>query len=194
MSIYPDFNLPLVLASKSPRRQQLLRDLGFDFIIKAKDTDESYPIDLSPTDVPVFLAAKKAKALLNEIENEIIIASDTIVVLGNDILGKPKDYDDAFKMISNLSGKTHLVITGVCLLSKTKEVCFSDTTQVKLRNLNKEEIDYYINRYEPFDKAGAYGIQEWLGMAAIESIEGSYFNVMGLPTHKLYAELLKFNQ
>ncbi|MDH5365478.1 MAG: Maf family nucleotide pyrophosphatase [Cyclobacteriaceae bacterium] len=194
MSIYLDFNPPLVLASKSPRRQQLLRELGFNFTIKAKDTDESYPENLSPEDVPSFLAIKKAKALLNEVEDEIIIASDTIVVLEKTILGKPKDYDHAYEMISNLSGKTHQVITGVCLLNKTKQVVFSDTTQVKLKNLSKEEIDYYIKRCKPFDKAGAYGIQEWLGMAAIERIEGSYFNVMGLPTHKLYTELLKFNQ
>ena len=194
MSIYSNFNLPLVLASKSPRRQQLLRDMGFDFTIKTKDTEESYPDDLPPEEVPEYLASKKAHALLDDVSNQTIIASDTIVLLENKILGKPKDYDDAYQMILSLSGKTHQVITGVCLLSKKHKTCFSDTTLVTFRTISKEEIDYYINTCQPFDKAGAYGIQEWLGMTTIESIEGSYYNVMGLPTHKLYLALLSFQK
>lgn len=192
MSIIPDFKNPIILASKSPRRQQLLRDLGFEFTIKTKDTDETYPEDLKTEAVPEYLAIKKARALLDEVDNEIIIASDTIVVQSGQILGKPENKEEAYSMLSSLSGKSHEVITGVCLLSKFKEITFKETTLVTFTALSKEEIDNYIKHYQPFDKAGSYGIQEWLGMIAISKIEGSYFNVMGLPTHKLYKELLQF--
>ena len=185
-------NHPLILASKSPRRQQLLADLGLEFSIKVKDTDEIYPDDLAKEKVPEYLAKLKAEAFLGELNDEILITSDTIVLLENEILGKPKDREDAFLMLKKLSGKMHLVITGVCLLSTAKEACFSDVTKVYFKPISDEEIRYYLDRFKPYDKAGSYGIQEWIGMTAIEKIEGSYFNVMGLPVHRVYEELQKF--
>ena len=188
-----NFNRPLILASKSPRRQQLLSDLGLVFEVRTKDVKESYPEELNYKEVPGFLAAKKAKALLNEIQDEIVIASDTIVVCDGQILGKPKDGSDASVMLHKLSGKEHQVITGICLLSKEKEMVFSDTTSVLFKILSQDEIAYYITNFKPFDKAGSYGIQEWIGMVGITSITGSYYTVMGLPIHRLYEELTRFN-
>jgi len=189
-----NFNFPIILASKSPRRQQLLKEMGVAFSVKTKDTEENYPSEMKPSEVPTYLASKKAHALLDETNNEIIIAADTIVLLDNEILGKPTNEQEAFDMLRKQSGKSHDVITGVCLLNKHKEICFSDTTKVHFKELSKEEIEFYITTFQPFDKAGSYGIQEWLGKIAINKIEGSYFNVMGLPTHKLYEALLSFNQ
>ena len=187
-----NFTRPLILASKSPRRKQLLQEAGFEFITKTKEVEETYPDDLAIADVPTYLASKKAKALISEIGKEIIIASDTIVVCDDIILGKPKNHQDATEMLQMLSEKTHQVITGVCLLSKEKEVVFSDTTVVTFKKLSKEEIDHYISNFKPYDKAGAYGIQEWLGKIGITNISGSYFTVVGLPVHRLYEELVKF--
>ena len=188
-----NFSTPIILASKSPRRQQLLRELGFEFIIRTKETDESYPASIAAMDVPEYLAKKKAMDLSDQLKNEILIASDTIVLFENKILGKPQNELEAFDMIKAMSGKTHQVITGVCLHSKNKTITFSDTTEVRFHELSDHEISYYIEHYRPFDKAGAYGIQEWIGMIGIEYIKGSYFNVMGLPTNKLYRELLSFH-
>ena len=178
------FTRPLILASKSPRRSQLLREAGFDFEVKAFDTDESWPTELPVEEVAQFLARKKAHAAAAEgaIEGEaVLIAADTVVILDNEIMNKPADHDEAFRMIRALSGRMHRVITGVCLLSREKEVAFSALTNVFFADLTDDEIHFYIHRCQPFDKAGAYGVQEWIGHCKIRRIEGSNVNVMGLP-------------
>jgi septum formation protein len=184
----------LILASKSPRRQQLLRELGVEFEIRANgDDDELFPDSLTMTEIPVYLAVHKAKPLLSSLDaNEILITSDTIVWCDGHVIGKPINADDAFKILSLLSGNKHVVVTGVCISSVEESKCFYATTDVYFRKLTDDEIWYYINNYRPFDKAGAYGIQEWIGFIGIERIEGSYFNVMGLPVQKLYIELQEF--
>ena len=184
-------NYQIILASKSPRCQQLLAELGIHFKVKTFDTDESFPADLPVVDVPVFLAKQKAKPFENTISGtDLIITSDTIVAIQNEILGKPANYAEAFEMLEKLSGKLHQVITGVLLYSTQKSVAFTVITNVWFKQLSDQEIDYYITNFKPFDKAGAYGIQEWIGHIGVERIEGSYFNVMGLPVQKLY-EILK---
>lgn len=184
----------IILASKSPRRSQLLTEAGFDFEIKVKEVEENYPADLKAEEVAPFLARKKARASTDFItqENEILLAADSIVVLNNTIYGKPKDYDDAFSIIRTLSGSMHKVITGVCLVSKTKERVFSGISNVYMNELSDEEIEYYIKTYEPYDKAGAYAIQEWIGLCKIAKIEGTYSNIMGLPVDLVFDELMKF--
>lgn len=184
----------LILASKSPRRQQLLRELGVEFEVRANgDDEELFPDCLSMIEIPVYLAKHKAKPLLDSlVDNEILITSDTIVWCNGHVIGKPIDSNDAFKILSLLSGNKHVVVTGVCISSTEKSRTFYATTDVFFRKLTDEEIWYYINNYKPFDKAGAYGIQEWIGFIGIERIEGSYFNVMGLPVQKLYIELQNF--
>ncbi|QIA08897.1 Maf-like protein [Draconibacterium halophilum] len=182
-----------ILASKSPRRQELLKSLGIDFEVQTKDVDESYPNHLPPDKIPVYLAEKKAKAFTNGLNNnDLLITADTIVVLNDHVLEKPVDYDHAFQMLSALSGRIHEVITGVCLSSTKKSVVFSSLTNVQFKKLTNAEIDYYINTFKPYDKAGAYGIQEWIGSIGISHIEGSFYNVMGLPLQKLYEEFQKF--
>ncbi|WP_372652315.1 Maf-like protein [Draconibacterium sp.] len=191
MNWIPKYNF--ILASKSPRRQELLKSLGIDFQVKTKDVDENYPQELSADQIPGYLAEKKAKAFANELNNnDLLITADTIVVLNGKVLEKPDDYDHAFKMLSELSGKMHEVITGVCLSSTKKSVVFSSLTNVQFKQLTNTEIDYYITHFKPFDKAGAYGIQEWIGAIGISHIEGSFYNVMGLPLQKLYEEIQKF--
>jgi septum formation protein len=184
----------IILASKSPRRQQLLKELGFDFKIKTKDVEEDFPHGLSNSEIAIFLCEKKAAAFSeSEIsENEILITADTIVCRENKILNKPGDRAHAIEMLSELSGKMHEVITGVCLRSRSKSQSFFDSTNVYFRNLSQSEIAYYVDNFKPFDKAGAYGIQEWIGLTGIQKIEGSYFNVVGLPTEKLYRALMEF--
>jgi septum formation protein len=183
----------LILASQSPRRHQMLKELGLEFEIRTKEVDEVYPEELTPEQIPVYLAELKASAFESDFtNNELVITADTIVCVDNWILGKPKDREDAFKMLSALSGRSHQVISGVCLKSKDKKVSFATTTSVHFKELSKQEIDYYIDNYKPFDKAGAYGIQEWIGFIGIDGIEGSYFNVVGLPIQRLYEELSKF--
>lgn len=183
----------IILASKSPRRKQLLEKLGIRFKVENKEVDEIIPNHLALENVPEYLAKLKATPFVNNIDNNtLVITSDTIVCIDNQILGKPSDYDDAFKMLNQLSGKSHQVMTGVHLFSNSKNVSFTAITTVYFKTLSKEEIDYYITNYQPFDKAGAYGIQEWIGHIAVERIEGSYFNVMGLPIQRLYEELRKF--
>jgi len=184
----------LILASKSPRRQQLLRELGLDFEVRSNgDDDEIYPEGLSMTEIPVFLAQHKSKSILQKLnDNEILITSDTIVWCDGHVIGKPTDANDAYRILSLLSGNKHTVVTGVCLSSKKESTCFYVTTDVFFRKLSDEEIWYYIENFKPFDKAGAYGVQEWIGFIGVERIEGSYFNVMGLPVQKLYLELQKF--
>lgn len=184
----------IVLASKSPRRKQLLENLGVEFIIISKNVEEFYPLDMNPSETALFLSELKANAFPDsEIDDDtLIITADTIVSLNGKIMGKPKDKHEAKEILKELSGKNHEVITGVTLKSKTKFRSFAVKTKVHFKNLNKEEIDFYVNDYKPMDKAGAYGIQEWIGFIGIDKIEGSFYNVMGLPTQKLYEELLKF--
>ncbi len=186
-------NFKLILGSKSPRRKELLKDSGFNFEIRTKETDESYPDNLDYSDVPTFIASKKAEALLDTLTNhEVLLCSDTVVVIDKEILGKPKDKNDAIEMLTKLSGKSHEVLTGVVIQSKTKKVTLNVCTKVTFKVLSDFEINHYIDHYKPFDKAGAYGIQEWIGYIGVKEIKGSYFNVVGLPTQEVYEALLKF--
>lgn len=185
-----NFNHPLILASNSPRRQELLRDAGFDFKVKTRQVDENYPSDLPSGEVASFLALKKAQAYQHDLNDEVLITADTVVNLKGTIMGKPVDHQMAEEMLQALSGNEHEVTTGVCIATKNSEIVFSDTTKVFFRPLTAEEITYYIDNFQPFDKAGAYGIQEWIGMVGITKIEGSYFNVVGLPVHKVYDALM----
>lgn len=188
-----NFRHPLILASKSPRRQWLLKEAGFDFEIRTKETEEDYDPAMPVRQVPMYLAEKKAIDLLTDVPGgSLVIAADTVVILENSILGKPKDLDEARWMLGQMSGKAHQVVTGVCLLSEQKKVLFDDLTEVYFKKISSEEIKWYVEKYQPLDKAGAYGAQEWIGMVAIERLVGSYFNVMGLPVHRLYDELLRF--
>jgi septum formation protein len=183
----------IILASRSPRRQQLLRDLGLRFEVVEIDYAESFPENLKGEEAAICLAKGKSDSFRNFLsDSEIVITADTIVWCNNKVLGKPVDYEDARRMIRELSDNTHEVITGVNLLSAKKEVSFAETTRVTFKELSDEEIDYYIKEFKPFDKAGAYGIQEWIGIAACSRIEGSYFNVVGLPVQRVYQELMKF--
>ena len=182
----------IILASNSPRRQELIKSLDIPFSIKIKEVEEIYPKELNHTEITDFLANLKASPFKKDLkENELLITSDTIVWIHNKALGKPKDYEEAFQMLKELSNTTHEVITSICITSKSFQRTINDTTIVSFKELLDEEIDYYINTYKPFDKAGAYGIQEWIGKIGIIKIEGSYFNVMGFPVHKLYKELSK---
>lgn len=182
----------IILASKSPRRQFLLKDLGLNFEVHTKDVDESFPENLKAEQIPLYLCEKKANAFDSELtDNTIVITADTIVWINGQVLNKPENFEDAVRMLKLLSGKMHEVYTGVCLKSKQKTKSFYSLTKVYFKNLSIEEIKYYIKNYNPYDKAGAYGAQEWLGYIAIEKIEGSYFNVMGLPVRELYEELLE---
>ena len=183
-------NYNIILASKSPRRQQFFKDLNIDFTIKLKEVEELYPQQLKGIEITDYLANLKAKAYKNLKDNDLLITSDTIVWLENKALGKPKNYHEAFVMLKNLSGKKHEVITSISIKNKKFQKIINDITTVFFKKLSDKEINYYINNYKPFDKAGAYGIQEWIGFIAIDKIEGSYFNVVGLPVHKLYKELM----
>ncbi|MCG2611966.1 Maf-like protein [Flavobacterium sp. SM15] len=183
----------LILASGSPRRQQFFKELDLDFDIRLKDIEEVYSDDLKAEEITNYLAELKANAFLGELsENDILVTSDTIVWHENKALGKPKNYEDAFKMLQSLSGKTHEVITSVCIRTKTKTDTFYEVTKVTFNPLSDEAITYYLNNYKPFDKAGSYGIQEWIGLVAISRIDGSYANVVGLPVDKVYKHLLTF--
>lgn len=185
--------IKIILASKSPRRQDLLKGLGIDFEIRTKDVDESFSETLKGAEIPEFLARKKADAFRSDLAvNELVITSDTVVCLGDSVFNKPETEEEAIDMIATLSGKSHDVITGVCLTTLAKQTVFSDVTKVYFAKLEKAEIEWYVKHYKPYDKAGAYGIQEWIGYIGIEKIEGSFYNVMGLPTQKLYVELKQF--
>ncbi len=216
---------PLILASSSPRRQFLMKEIGFQFTVAHPAIDESFPSDMPVEKVATFLAEKKAKVFRGRLQDECVLTSDTIVIIDNKILNKPQDRNDAIGMLADLSGRTHSVITAVCLTSKSKTDCFEDRTEVTFKTLLPAEIEFYVDHYKPFDKAGAYGAQECLpagvnpcskeefdflkqigkldlidksistekaGMVAIEQINGSYFNVMGLPIHKVYTHLTRF--
>ncbi len=184
----------IILASGSPRRQQFFKDLDLDFEIKLKEVEEIYPDTLQGIEITNFLAELKANSFNNEIlSNEIIVTSDTIVWFENKALGKPKDAEDAFQMLQSMAGKTHEVITSVCFKTISKSDLLHTITKVTFNPISDEEIQYYIQNYKPFDKAGAYGIQEWIGLMAISKIEGSYTNVVGLPTDLVYDYLSNFN-
>jgi septum formation protein len=182
---------PIILASKSPRRQELLQLMGLDFKVVLREVDETYPEGLSPTEIAVHIAEKKAKAFDEVIHDEIVITADTIVCLEGKILGKPENEEHAFEILSDLSGKRHEVITAVCLLRNHQLTSFYEISEVFFKTLSDEQIRHYISTYAPMDKAGAYGIQEWIGLVAVEKINGSYSNIVGLPTQRLYAELQK---
>lgn len=180
----------IILASSSPRRQQFFKDLGFDFKIQLKPIEELYPQHLKHSEITDYLAQLKASPFKTELsQNDILITSDTIVWHNDTALGKPKSAEDAFNIISVLSDTTHEVITSVCFTTKATQITVNSITKVTFKALSKTEIDYYINTFNPFDKAGAYGIQEWIGLIAVTKIEGSFFNVMGLPTHLVYKTL-----
>ena len=181
-----------ILASQSPRRKQLLEWAEIDFEILVHPTDESYPDGLTPKEVAIHIAREKARAVLPTAPNSTIIAADTIVVLGNEIIGKPTDRENAISILSRLSGQHHQVITGVSILNKEKEVSFADITDVEFHSLTKDQITFYVDKYKPYDKAGAYAIQEWIGVIGIKRITGDFYNVMGLPVSRVVQTLLQF--
>jgi septum formation protein len=183
----------IILASKSPRRSELMRMAGFEFEVRSKDVPEDHPADTRAEDIPLFLAQKKASALLPELnDDEVVIGADTIVILNGKIYEKPVDRADAINMISELSGHTHTVVTGVFIASRNKRVGFSEATKVSFNKLSHDEIAFYVDDYKPYDKAGAYACQEWIGAVAIRNFEGDYFNVVGLPINRVYQELKTF--
>ena len=181
----------IVLASQSPRRHQLLQQAGLNFVVKLQDVEEVFPDDMPVEEVAIYLADLKATAARHFLEQptDVILAADSVVILDGEIFGKPKDAADAKAMLQRLSGQEHRVITGVCLLTADRKISFGDTAHVKFGELSEEEINYYIEAYQPFDKAGSYAIQEWIGLCKIERIEGTYANIMGLPVQRVYAAL-----
>lgn len=186
-------NYNFILGSNSPRRKEILKEIGLDFSVCPSNIDENFNKEMKLENIGVFLAEKKANAIKNELkENDILITADTTVIHNNELLSKPENTLEAKEMLNKLSGKSHKVITGVCLLSKNKKCTFSCETIVTFNNLEIKEIEFYINKFKPFDKAGSYGIQEWIGLIGIEKIEGSYTNVVGLPASMLYTKLKKF--
>lgn len=182
----------IVLGSKSPRRQALVKELGFPVEIRIQEVDEIYPEALSPRDVPAYLAELKAQPLISALKsNEVLLTSDTIVLLDNEVIGKPTSEEDAIRMLKKLSGKKHEVITGVYLGNLEKKIIFSAITEVYFSEITEAEIKHYVSTHKPMDKAGSYAIQEWIGYIGVEKIEGCYYNVMGLPLNKVYAEMKK---
>jgi septum formation protein len=193
MVITSTFKYKIILGSGSPRRQQLLKDAGFDFKVRSLNADESFPSALKAEEIALYLCEKKAHAFPDKLKSdEMLITADTIVWIKGIVLNKPEGEFEAKQMLQLLSGKMHQVFTGVCISTHDKKVSFTDETKVWFRHLSEPEIDFYIAHYKPFDKAGSYGAQDWLGLIGVEKIEGSYFNVMGLPIHRVYAELKKF--
>ncbi len=185
-------NKKIILASQSPRRKQLLEWAEIPFEVVVSDADESFPEGLSMEQVALFIAKNKAAAVQQTLlpnNDLVIIAADTIVVLDNEVIGKPKDRDDAITILKKLSGKMHEVITGVVILTKDKEIAFADSTQVEFHSLTEEQVTFYTDKYQPYDKAGAYAIQEWIGVVGIKSINGDFYNVMGLPVSRVVQQL-----
>lgn len=189
--LYNDlFSYTIILNSRSPRRKRLLEDMGFNICVVKTHTEESYPENLAIEKIPVFLAEKKGRAYTEQIrEKEILLSSDTMVFLDDEALGKPQNKQEAIAMLQKLSGRKHCVVSGCNLRTKDKSISFYEKTDVFFKPLSFQEIEYYVNKYEPLDKAGAYGIQEWIGMIGIEKIEGDFYNVMGLPTVTLFQKL-----
>jgi septum formation protein len=193
MDLLSDFKYNIILGSASPRRQQLLKDAGYSFKTVSINADESFSPTLQAEQIPLYLAEKKASLYPDKLkDDEVLITADTVVWIDNIVLNKPANDFEATQMLQLLSGKVHQVYTGVCITSNKKKVSFYDETKVYFKPLTEKEIAYYITNYKPFDKAGSYGAQDWLGLIAIDKIEGSYFNVMGLPIHKVYANLNQF--
>ena len=188
------FKWDFILGSKSPRRKELLEKLGIPFRQEAKEVEEVYPDHLLPQEVPGYLAQLKTSPFQNLKENEMVITSDTVVIFKNEILGKPKDRNEAQLTLAKLSDQWHEVVTGVCLKTQDKTLVFSDTTRVRFKALSEQEINFYIDNFSPFDKAGSYGIQDWFGVTWVERIEGCYFNVMGLPVRLIYKELMNWEK
>lgn len=187
------FPYRIILGSGSPRRQELLKSLGFEFELKPINADESFPGNLMAHEIPLYLADKKANAYADKLkDNELLLTADTIVWCEQKVLNKPADFEEGKRMLKQLSGKTHEVFTAVCLKSNKKQIMFYDNSKVFFKELKNEEIEYYLTNYSPYDKAGGYGVQDWIGYIGIEKIEGSFYNVMGLPVKKLYDELIKF--
>ena len=184
----------MILASKSPRRQEILSKMGYEFEIVIPEIDESFPADMPFLRIPEYLAEKKVRAISDQYANDIMIGADTIVVLEDKVINKPADEAEAFEMLSRLSGKEHTVISGVCVMKGSDMISFTDVSKVKFLELTEDEILYYIEHYKPFDKAGAYGVQDFIGMIGIESITGSFYNVMGLPIHKVYRAIEMLRQ
>ena len=185
----------IILASKSPRRKQLLEWAEIPFDIIVKDTDEMYPASLAIEQVPLYIARNKALAVKDELSHDrLILAADTIVVLKDRVIGKPASKEDAIQILQDLSGKTHLVITGVVLLKGHKEISFADITEVEFHQLTNEQIQYYVEHYQPYDKAGAYAIQEWIGVIGIKRVKGDFYNVMGLPVSRVVNTLTHFEE
>jgi septum formation protein len=182
----------IILASQSPRRKQLLQWAEVDFDILVANTNETFPEHLAPADVAIHIAAEKAKAVQKKAGNKIIIAADTIVVLRNEIIGKPVDREDAVRILTKLSGSHHKVITGVVLCKEEKWTSFADTTDVEFHSLSRSQIEFYVDKYQPYDKAGAYAIQEWIGVVGIKCINGDFYNVMGLPVSRVVQALQEF--
>lgn len=184
----------IILGSNSPRRRELLAGLDLLFDVHViPGLEENYPDSLQPQEIPIFLSKQKAEAYLSTLEDQVLlITADTIVWNGTEVIGKPKDREDAIRMLRSLSGHEHQVVTGVCLTTTKKQETFSVVSSVRFASLTDEEIIYYVDKYKPFDKAGAYGIQEWIGYVGVESISGSFYNVMGLPVQRLYQELKRF--
>ena len=181
--------MKIILASNSPRRKELLGGLGVDFEVRVmKGVDEAYPDTLPAKDVAVYISREKA-SVYDVADDELLITADTVVIVGDDILGKPKDADDAHRMLREISGRTHQVVTGVCLTTAKEQRSFSVVTDVTFKQLSDEEIDFYIRNHRPYDKAGAYGIQEWIGYIGVTGLNGSYYNVMGFPVQRVYEEL-----
>lgn len=186
----------IILASQSPRRKQLLEWAEVKFDVKVKATDESFPAGMPVQQVPIHIARNKSKAIAAEIQQDastVIIAADTVVVLGNDVINKPADRDEAINILSRLSGNKHQVITGVVITKGQKEISFSDTTSVWFHSLTRAEIEFYVDKYQPYDKAGAYAIQEWIGVVGIQRIDGDFYNVMGLPVSRVVQALKEIN-
>ena len=183
---------PLVLASNSPRRKEIMHNAGYDFSVKVIPTDESFLAEMPVEEVPVFLAKVKAECFRRDLKDEIILCADTVVIVDNEILNKPDDVAEATEMLKKQRGKVHKVVTGVCIMTQEETVSFSDTTFVHFKELSDWEIDYYIERCKPFDKAGSYGVQDFIGMIGIPRIEGSFYTVMGLPIHRVYEALEKY--
>ena len=194
-----DYNMEIlkkkiILASKSPRRKQLLEQAGFTVEVKTKEVEEDFPAEMPVENVAAYLAEKKAMACKDflQSEDDILLTADSVVILNNKIYGKPADFNDACEILTELSGNTHEVITGVCLMSKKKKKIFSGLSKVHFQPLNHDEIEFYINKYQPYDKAGSYAIQEWIGLCKISKIEGTFSNIMGLPMEEVYRELMEW--
>lgn len=186
-------NYSVILGSASPRRNELLSGLGIDFNVQTIDVEETYPDTLRGIRIPMYLAEKKADAFADQVsETHLLITADTVVLLNNQVLGKPANREDAKRMLKQLSGNTHQVITGVCISTAYRRKTFHTVSEVRFANLLEEEIEYYLEHFKPYDKAGSYGIQEWIGYIGVEQITGSFYNVMGLPVQRLYCELKKW--